>query len=149
MVAHQAIIVPVLVMVMSAHGRHSTLRGRFDPEELEPCALAVGLCAVSVGAGCLELALDAVADGEAAEQKLHALVKAGTVEGYTDSEQLDRAVEAGEFSADDADTLRRFWALRRRCIMVDDFPHDVGRNERKETTTQRAEVAALDGTYSG
>ncbi len=99
--------------------------------------------------GCLELALDAVEDGEAAEVKLRALVKAGTVEGYTESEELDRAVESGEFAADEAAALRRFWALRRRCIMVDDFPHDVGRNERQETATQHTEVAALDGTYSG
>jgi acyl-CoA dehydrogenase len=93
--------------------------------------------------GCLELALDAVPEGEAAEAKLRALVKAGKVEGYTESEQLEQAVEAGEFGADDAAALRRFWTLRRICIMVDDFPHDVGRNERKEaTTSQRAEVAA-------
>jgi acyl-CoA dehydrogenase len=102
--------------------------------------------------GCLELALDAVPEGEAAEAKLRALVKAGKVEGYTESEQLEQAVEAGEFGADDAAALRRFWTLRRICIMVDDFPHDVGRNERKEaTTSQRAEVpkAACTDCSSG
>jgi acyl-CoA dehydrogenase len=100
--------------------------------------------------GCLELALEAVPEGEAAEAKLRALVKAGTVDGYSERQQLDRAVQAGEFAPDDAAVLRRFWKLRRNCIMVDDFPRDVGRNEREGTTTSPGEeVAALDGTYSG
>ncbi len=98
--------------------------------------------------GCLELALDAVAAGEAAESKLRALVKAGSVAGYTESEQLERAVEAGELAEDDVVALRHFWKLRRSCIMVDDFPRDFGRHASGETSGQ-AEVTALDGTYSG
>jgi acyl-CoA dehydrogenase len=97
--------------------------------------------------GCLELALDAVADGEAAEAKLRALVKAGTVTAYTEGEQLELAVAAGALAESEALVLRRFWKLRRRCIMVDDFAHDIGRNIR-QTSANKAPVAALDGTYS-
>jgi len=78
--------------------------------------------------GCLELAMDAVAGGEAAETKLRTLIKAGTVDAYTDEEKLDQAVANGALDDAEAIALRRFWELRRRCIMVDDFEHDIGRN---------------------
>jgi len=98
--------------------------------------------------GCLELALEAVPEGEKAEAKLRSLVKAGTIDGYTDSEQLERAVAAGEITEAEMAALRRFWTLRRRCIMVDDFAPDVGRSI-QQRPAERAEMAALDGTYNG
>lgn len=97
--------------------------------------------------GCLELALEAVPAGEAAEEKLRAAIKSGDIGGHTESEQLDNALNSGAMTQDDADVLRRFWHLRRLCIMVDDFPKDIGRNAR--ASAQGATVTPLDGTYSG
>jgi hypothetical protein len=47
---------------------------------------------------------------------------------------------------EEANALRRFWKLRRRCIMVDDFPKEIGRNNRE--SPHDAVVTPLDGTYS-
>ena len=98
--------------------------------------------------GCLELALEAAPESEEIERKLRGLVKAGKVGGNTESEQLDQAVAAGEISAAEMSALRRFQALRRRCIMVDDFPPEVGRNAR-QAAAEHQMVAARDGTYDG
>jgi len=98
--------------------------------------------------GCLELALDAVADGEAAEAKLRALVKAGTVAAYTEAGQIEQALAAGALDAIEAAALRRFRDLQRRCIMVDDFDNDIGRNVR-QASPRKASVVALDGTTAG
>lgn len=97
--------------------------------------------------GCLELALEAVAEGEAVETKLRNLAKTGAVEGYTEGEQLESAVATAQLAEAEASALRRFWTLRRRCIMVDDFSHDIGRNAR-QPAPERAAAEALDGTYS-
>ena len=48
-------------------------------------------------------------------------------EGLTDAERLDSALSAGILSAEEAAALQLFWRLRHACIMVDDFPADVGR----------------------
>jgi acyl-CoA dehydrogenase len=77
--------------------------------------------------GRLELALEAAPAADAIEARLRAAAKAGTVTGLTDEERLDFAVDKGILGRDEAETLRRFWTLRRGCIMVDDFPLDVGR----------------------
>jgi hypothetical protein len=37
-------------------------------------------------------------------------------------------VRSGVISASEGETLTRYYALRRACIMVDDFPRDVGRH---------------------
>ena len=97
--------------------------------------------------GCLELALEAAPAGEAAETKFRAAIKSGDIGGYTESEQLDNAINGGAMTEDDAKALRRFWKLRRQCIMVDDFPKDIGRNAR--VSPDEATVRPLDGTYSG
>ena len=95
--------------------------------------------------GCLELALDAAGAGEAAEAKLRSAVKAGTVSAYTDAGQLELALSAGALDEVETAALRRFRELRRRCIMVDDFAHDIGRNA-QQTSSEKAPVVALDGT---
>jgi acyl-CoA dehydrogenase len=77
--------------------------------------------------GRLELALEAAPAADAIEAKLRAAAKAATVSGWTDEERLDSAVDKGILSREEATTLRRFWNLRRACIMVDDFPQEVGR----------------------
>jgi hypothetical protein len=96
--------------------------------------------------GCLELALEAAPTGEAAESKFRTAIKSGDIGGYTASEQLDNAVKSGAMTKDDENVLRRFWQLRRQCIMVDDFPKDIGRNAR--VSPDKATVTPLDGTYS-
>jgi acyl-CoA dehydrogenase len=98
--------------------------------------------------GCLELALDAVAAGEAAEARLRTWVEAGTVDAYTEQEQLERALDEGALDEAEGQALRRFRELRRRCIMVDDFEHDIGRNKR-QTESELVALAALDGSNSG
>jgi acyl-CoA dehydrogenase len=96
--------------------------------------------------GCLELALEAAPAGEAAETKLRAVIKADNIDGFTESEQLDNALHSGAMTDEEANALRRFWKLRRRCIMVDDFPKEIGRNNRE--SPHDAVVTPLDGTYS-
>jgi acyl-CoA dehydrogenase len=98
--------------------------------------------------GCLELALEAVPEGEEAEAKLRGLVRSGSVTGYTEEAQLEQALAAGEFSEEEAALLRRFRVLRRNCIMVDDFPIDVGCNVDLAQGGQ-AQMPARDGTYDG
>jgi len=96
--------------------------------------------------GCLELALEAAPAGEAAETKLRAVIKADNIDGFTESEQLDNALHSGAMTDEEANALRLFWKLRRRCIMVDDFPKEIGRNTRE--SPHDAVVTPLDGTYS-
>lgn len=96
--------------------------------------------------GRLELALEATPAGETVEAKLRSAARAGIVSGYTDQAQLEQAVRQGVITQDEAAALRRFWKLRRDCIMVDDFPHDIGRIASVPKAT--ATVTALDGTYS-
>ena len=95
--------------------------------------------------GRLELALEAVPAAEVIEAKLRERTKnAGPVSAYSDSERLELAVSGGEINEAEAATLRRFRELRRQCIMVDDFPRDIGRTRAEEDVG----VSALDGTYS-
>lgn len=96
--------------------------------------------------GRLELALEATPAGETVEAKLRSAARAGIVSGFTEQAQLEQAARQGVITQDEAAALRRFWKLRRDCIMVDDFPHDIGRIASAPKTT--ATVTALDGTYS-
>lgn len=96
--------------------------------------------------GILELALEAAPAGEAVEAKLRAAAKAGVVEGFTDEVRLAAAVGKGILSKEEAGVLKRFWKLRHACIMVDDFPQDIGRIV--APAREAATLTALDGTYS-
>jgi acyl-CoA dehydrogenase len=86
--------------------------------------------------GRLELALEAAPAGDAVEAKLRAAARAQTVSGFTDEERLDAAVGKGILSRDEAAALRHFWKLRRLCIMVDDFPPEIGRAAALEEAAQ-------------
>ena len=92
--------------------------------------------------GALEAALRAVIAAEAVENKMRAAVKAGTLHGK-DAAQVTQAQAAGIISADDARVLERAQTLRRRVIMVDDFPLDLGKSEIFQTT-QAVTFEALD-----
>ena len=75
----------------------------------------------------------AVIAAEKVEAKIRAAVKAGTLQGRADTHAA-KAVLAGVISADEAAALDRAQQLRRRVIMVDDFPRDLGKTEIFQTT---------------
>jgi acyl-CoA dehydrogenase len=82
--------------------------------------------------GRLELALERVAEAEEIEAKVRAAVKFGAVHGITAGERNAAAVEVRVITAAEAQTLKSYDELRRACIMVDDFPPDVGRHAAAE-----------------
>ncbi len=83
--------------------------------------------------GGLEAALVAVIAAEAVEVKMRAAQKAGVLSGKGTS-LTDSALRQGIISASDAQVLARAQQLRRRAIMVDDFPRDLGKTEIFQTT---------------
>jgi acyl-CoA dehydrogenase len=84
--------------------------------------------------GALELALVAVIAAEPAEAKLHAAIRDGRIVAKLRPEQLKIAVEHGIISATELAVIERAAQLRRRVIMVDDFPRDLGASELHQTT---------------
>jgi acyl-CoA dehydrogenase len=82
--------------------------------------------------GRLELALQRVAEAEAIEARIRAAVRSGAVRGFATGERITAALQLGAITAVEAETLRRYDELRRACIMVDDFPPDVGRHTAAE-----------------
>lgn len=78
--------------------------------------------------GRLEVALDLVVPAEAVEAKLRAAAKAGVLHGRSNEERRASALSQGIITAEEAALLDRFKRVQRDCIMVDDFPHDIGRN---------------------
>ncbi len=77
--------------------------------------------------GRLELALELVAAADAVEAKLRGAAKSGVVDGLTPEARLQSALDAGVISAQEAELWTRYNRIRRDCIMVDDFPHDLAR----------------------
>jgi acyl-CoA dehydrogenase len=77
--------------------------------------------------GRLELALDAVEAAEAVEAKVRGNGQFHRGTPTSMAEQVDAALSAKTISAEEAQLWRRYEQLRKACIMVDDFPHDVGR----------------------
>ena len=85
--------------------------------------------------GALEAALRAVIAAEPIEAKLHAAAKVGAIaSGRFRDEQIEDALRAAIIDAREANALRRADALRRKVIMVDDFPKDLGPSEIHQTT---------------
>ncbi len=82
----------------------------------------------------VDAALIAVIAAEPVEAKLRAAKRAGTISGeFADMVAAD-AIAKGVITQAEAETLARAKALRRRAIMVDDFPKDFGRSELFQTT---------------
>lgn len=77
----------------------------------------------------LEAALAAAVAAEPIEQKIRAAARGAT--GPFDASQ---ALAQGAITADEAAVFERAKALRRKAIMVDDFPRDLGRTEIFQTT---------------
>ena len=84
--------------------------------------------------GALEAALRAVIAAEPVEAKLHAALKSGAIGGKFAEEIETLALAAGVISQAEADLLESARALRRRVIMVDDFPQDLGKSEIVQST---------------
>ena len=84
--------------------------------------------------GVLEAALRAVIAAEPVEAKLNAAARSGALGGRWPVERVQTAVSAGIIDAQEAQLLERAAELRRRAIMVDDFPRDLGASELHQTT---------------
>src|SRR5258706_10659346 len=95
--------------------------------------------------GRLELAMQAAPAGEATEAKIRSAMKAGVIAGLTEQARVAAAVEKGIISTGEAAQFQQFSALRRGCIMVDDFPHDIGR---MQTAREPASVTMLVSAVS-
>jgi len=93
--------------------------------------------------GRLEVALQRVAEAEAIEAKVRAAVRSGAVREFAAGERITTAVRLGVITAVEAETLKRYDELRRACIMVDDFPPDVGRHAAAEPVSIGAFEEAL------
>ena len=103
--------------------------------------------------GALEAALRAVIAAEPAESKIQNAVRSGAITPRWPGEQLQTALAAGIVSGEEAERIERAARLRRKVIMVDDFPRDLGRSELFQTTEpvsfeplRRAFDAARAGT---
>jgi len=94
--------------------------------------------------GRLELALERVATVEALEAKLRAAARAGALHGSTEAERRASALSQGLLSVDEAATLDHYRQLHRACIMVDDFPRDIGRHPAAQPGDPRAADAWAD-----
>ena len=81
--------------------------------------------------GALEAALRAAIAAEPAEVKIRATVRAGRLAETADAAA---AQAAGVVDATEAAQVAHARALRRRVIMVDDFPRDFGASEITQTT---------------
>jgi acyl-CoA dehydrogenase len=84
--------------------------------------------------GVLEAALEAVIAAEPVEAKIQQAARSGTIAGRFYDQQINSALRAGVITADEVRVLERAAELRRKVIMVDDFPKDLGRTEIYQTT---------------
>ncbi len=84
--------------------------------------------------GVLEAALRAAIMAENVEAKIRAAHKTGAIAGRFAGELAGQALEKGVISRVEAEILERAGRLRRKAIMVDDFPRDLGKTEIFQTT---------------
>ena len=82
----------------------------------------------------IDLALLAVIAAEPIESKMRAAQHAGTISGEFGDQVAADALAKSVITPEEADTLARAKSLRRKVIMVDDFPKDFGRSELFQTT---------------
>ncbi|MEO8627930.1 MAG: acyl-CoA dehydrogenase domain-containing protein, partial [Betaproteobacteria bacterium] len=89
-----------------------------------------------------ELALEQVVAAEKIDAKIRAAHKSGATTGITSADRMTSAVHMQVITQSEADQLTRYNELRRACIMVDDFPPDVGRHALAEPASPAAGFAA-------
>jgi acyl-CoA dehydrogenase len=82
----------------------------------------------------IDAALLAVIAAEPVETKLRAAARAGTIKGKFADAVAQDALAQGVITQQEADSLAHAKSLRRKAIMVDDFPKDFGRSEMFQTT---------------
>lgn len=82
----------------------------------------------------LELALAAVIAAEPVEAKLRQAQQAGTIARRYADQVAAEGLKNGVITQEESDLLKRAAELRRRVIMVDDFPRDFGKSELYQTT---------------
>ena len=82
----------------------------------------------------LELALAAVIAAEPVEAKLRQAQQDGRIARGIAGQLAAAGLESGVITQAEADLLARAAELRRRVIMVDDFPRDFGKSELHQTT---------------
>jgi acyl-CoA dehydrogenase len=81
--------------------------------------------------GGLQAAFLAATEAEAIEAKIRAAEKSGKLGSHQANEHLIEALKQGVISPAEAEMLRRAHVLKRRVIMVDDFPKDFGKEQIK------------------
>jgi acyl-CoA dehydrogenase len=84
--------------------------------------------------GALESALVAVVAAEPMEARLRTAQRNGTITAKTPEAVMEQGLSRGVLTPADAEAIRRARALRRKAIMVDDFPKDLGKTEIYQTT---------------
>src|SRR5690606_32986193 len=82
----------------------------------------------------LESALAAVIAAEPVEARLRQAQQAGRISRGHAPQMAAEALQAGVITQAEADLLQHAAELRRRVIMVDDFPKDFGKSEIHQTT---------------
>jgi acyl-CoA dehydrogenase len=82
----------------------------------------------------LESALAAVIAAEPVEAKLRQAQQAGQIHRGHAGQVAAAGLKAGVITQAEADLLKSAAELRRRVIMVDDFPKDFGKSELHQTT---------------
>ena len=102
--------------------RERLTRGVFIPRaEHEPVAI-------------LEAALRAVIAAEPVGAKIRAARDGGLISGRYADEMVEEACAKGVITREEKSMMERAKALRRKAIMVDDFPKDLGPTEIYQTT---------------
>jgi hypothetical protein len=84
--------------------------------------------------GVLEAALVAAEQAEPVEQKIRAARKSGSFVAGTLRHDVSIATALGVITKAEAQLVERARALRRKAIMVDDFPKDLRNTEIYQTT---------------
>jgi len=82
----------------------------------------------------LELALDAAIAAEPVEAKLRKAQQEGRIAQRYADQIAEEGVRHGVISQEEFGQLKRAAELRRKVIMVDDFPKDFGKSELHQTT---------------
>ena len=97
--------------------------------------------------GTLEAALRAVIAAEPVEGKIRNASKSGAISGRFADDLAQQAQAKGVITQAEAGIRERAHALRRKVIMVDDFPQDLGKSEIFQTT-QAVTFEALHGALA-
>jgi len=84
--------------------------------------------------GALEAALHAVIAAEPVGAKIRQARDHGLIKGRFADEIIDAALAKGVITQQEKGVMERAAALRRKAIMVDDFPRDLGKSELLQTT---------------